>query len=551
MKLSILTPLCLGLLLTWHVRTAAQPQADKPASPLADKNFKLLSERELAARIDALIEARWKEAGIKPAPLTDDATFIRRLYLDLYGKMPRIDEAKDFIQRPEEDKREMYAALLLENERYSNHFATVWRDVLMGNLGNQQQLQFLSQQFEFFYLRDRLKKNLPYDEMVRELVNSAANFNGPGRPVAIPGGAGVQGGQLFYQANEFKMENLAASVSRLFLGVKLECAQCHDHPFARWTRKEFWEFAAFFTDVQPRRPMPGQVNPIVNAANREVKIPGTDKVVKARFLRGDEPTFRPGVAAQTTLAEWLTSEDNQFFARSAVDHLWHYLMGLSLIEPIEEPSDDVPITFPEVLDELAAQFVAHKYDLKYVIRSITATKAYQRASTGVHDTSAREQANVYARMSLRGLSPEQLFECVAEVTQYKDPTPRNQPQFAFNPNIRTPRNEFISKFAGTDKRSETQTSILQALYMMNNKFMVDMLVLDNNETLRHLADAQIPLERKINEIYLIVLTRYPRAEEMTRLKDYVERGGATGDRRQALSDIFWALINSAEFRLNH
>src|SRR5262249_53549512 len=140
--------------------------------------------------------------------------------------------------------------------------------------------------------------------------------------------------QAFYIANENKPENLAGSTSRLFIGVKLECAQCHDHPFARWTRKQFWEYAVFFSDVQPVRRDP-KGKPVAPAANvREIRIPDTDKIVRGRFLNGVDPVWRDGVSGRVILTEWLTSADNPFFARATVDHLWSYFTGLSLMEPI-------------------------------------------------------------------------------------------------------------------------------------------------------------------------------------------------------------------------
>src|SRR5262249_23174247 len=168
----------------------------------------------------------------------------------------------------------------------------------------------------------------------------------------------------FYQANEFKPENLAGSTARLFLGVKLECAQCHDHPFAKWSRDQFWQYAAFFTDVpQPGRP--GQAGRAAPTPRGEIKVAGTDKVAKARFLDGREPTWKDA-GTRPTLVEWMTAADNPFFARAAVNRMWAYFFGVGLDDQTDGPGDENPAHHPELLDELAKEFVAHKYDVKFL-----------------------------------------------------------------------------------------------------------------------------------------------------------------------------------------
>jgi hypothetical protein len=422
----------------------------------------------------------------------------------------------------------------LEKDEYARHFSHVFRALMLPeDQGNFQLLQF-TPQFEN-WLRDHLQKNTPYDKMVRELLtnqpfvnNNTANVN------------------AFYQASEFKPENMAGSTSRIFLGVKLECAQCHDHPFSRWTRKEFWEYAAFFTNMQSPIRRPG-VQPQPNRKQGEIKIPGTDKVVKARFLQGAEPKLEGNVNLRNVLTDWMVKEDNPFFARALVDHLWTYFTGLSLIEPIDEPNDDVLVTHQELLDTLAKQFIAHNYDVRFMIRAITSSQAYQRSSKGNPD--AREDVVHFARMSIRGMSPEQLFDSVAETSEYKESVPQNQ--FQFNPFLNTPRREFLSKFAGQDKRIESTTSILQALFMMNSKFTNDLTSIEKNKTLNTIVEhKESTTAQRIERIYLVVLSRTPRAEELSRLIRYVDSGGPRRDPRLALADVYWALLNSAEFKLN-
>ncbi len=241
----------------------------------------------LAARIDKLVAAAWDKA-VKPAARSDDAEFFRRVHLDLVGRIPSIVEIRDFLDDPRPDKRRLWVERILQGasddpsyrDAYCSHFTNVWRSWLL--TPTNQQASFQQPAFEL-WLRQRLKANVGYDRLVRELLTQE-----PLLPYQR-GGSDDGSASAFFLANDLLPENLAASTSRLFLGVKLECAECHAHPFAKWTREQFWEFAAFFADVpQPNRPnQTGKPDP-----RDGIKIMGTDKVVKARFLDGTGPTGR-------------------------------------------------------------------------------------------------------------------------------------------------------------------------------------------------------------------------------------------------------------------
>jgi hypothetical protein len=334
------------------------------------------------------------------------------------------------------------------------------------------------------------------------------------------------------------------------LGVKLECAQCHDDKSGgSWTRPQFWENAAFFANFAPGRGFQQQLP----AGNGPTKIKYTEKGkdvwVDAKFLDGTAPNWRAGASPQAILAEWMTNADNPYFARAAVNRMWYYFMGTGLTDPVDAMSEENPPSHPELLDELAYQFAAHKFDVKYLIRAITASQAYQLTSVQTHES--QEDPRAFARMAVRGLSPEQLYDSVVLATTCStDNTPVIIGR-GFGGN--NPRGEFIAKFGNNkDKRTETQTSILQALYLMNSKWMADVVERKggNLDTIAN-AGPQVPMARRITELYIVTLSRKPRAEEMDRLMKYVENGGAPGDPKKALSDIFWALLNSAEFILNH
>ncbi len=402
----------LGLAVLAGPLAAAPARTDTPRAETAD----------LAFRIDQLIEAGCKANKVQPAPLADDAEFLRRVYLDLTGRIPPVSEVHRFLKSKDPDKRRVLIDELLAGPNYVNHFATVWRQAIVPPSNNQQQ-QFFASQVEQ-WLRRKLRDDVPYKQWAQELLTAGAPVQVQNPRQLNPLLAAEQQAALIYlQVNEYKPENLAASTSRLFLGVKLECAQCHDHPFARWSRKQFWELAAFFTEVQQnqgRRGAGGQAQPMrgPTPGKREITIPGTDKVVQARFLDGKDPRLAADPSSRRVLADWVTSDANPYFARAVVNRWWAYFFGVGIVDPVDElENDDNPASHPELLDELARAFVQKGYDHKFLIRAITSSKTYQRTS---RSRSAGDDGRTFARMSLRGLSAEQLFDSLCSATGYRD-----------------------------------------------------------------------------------------------------------------------------------
>lgn len=515
------------------------------ATPLAGSS--VLDPQQLAARIDELIAARWAANSVKPAPPADDAEFLRRLYLDLAGRIPRVIEVREFLDDAAPDKRQRAIARLLDDPDYAhlyvNHFTDVWRSLLIAP-SNNQQVQLLLPGFEA-WLRQRVRANTPFDTLVRDLLTAPVNFTArnPG-----PMNQREPSPLAFYQANDLKPENLAASTTRLLLGVKLECAQCHDHPHDHWTRKQFWEYAAFFSGL--RADTTGDFVTAVrdNPESRSLTIPGTERVVGAHFLDGTEPRWEAETRTRAALAAWTTDAGNPYFARATVNRLWAHFFGVGLVDPVDEMGAENPPSHPELLDELARQFVGKHFDIKYLIRAITNSQTYQRSSARTDPS--QDDPRLFARMAVKGLSPEEFFDSLAEATGYWEesrPAPRPDGQ----PNT-TPRAVFLARFASQEKRTEWQTSILQALALMNGKFIDDATSLERSKTLAAVVDAPfLDTAGRIETLYLATLSRKPRAEELERLLKHVAGGGPTGNQKDALADVFWVLLNSGEFMLNH
>lgn len=503
----------------------------------------------LAERIDQAIAAKWAGHGVHPSHAADDAEFLRRVSLDLTGRIPTVAEVREFLEDRSADKRLRVVKQLLESPRYVEHMMTVWRALLVPQ-GSDRESFFFALSIEP-WLRKHFRANTPYDRMVRDLLTADVVARQRRGPLVDPVNPLPFG---FYQANESKPENLAAATSRLFLGVKLECAQCHHHPFAKWKKEQFWQFAAFFSGIRPQDPRFGAGSPILDDPARHViKIAGTETEIEARFLDGKAPTWKPGVRTRTVLADWMTSADNPYFARNAVNRLWAHFFGIGIVEPVDEPSPENPPSHPELLDELTRQFIAHQYDLKFLMRAILASRTYQLSSAATDPT--QNEPRFFARMAIKGMSGEQLYDSLTVATGYQERTTMPQPYY-----VPSARADFLSKFnAASEKRTEHQTSILQALSLMNGKLTSEMIRTaeskDLVQTLTLIAVLDAPFldtpAKKVETLYLATLSRKPRPEESERFVKYVADGGPSKDVKKAYADVFWALLNSSEFVLNH
>ena len=279
----------------------------------------------LAQRIDHHLKTRWEEVGITPAPVVDDATFVRRIYLDLIGRIPTIVEARDFRLNDDSNKRAALVVQLLESPDHYRHIAVYWRRAWIPQLDTKQ-FAGIADGFEK-WLTAELKEGVTYDQIAHQLITATSDGGAAAGPSI--------GAKAFIRASEAEPANLAANTSRAFLGLNLDCAQCHDHPFARWTRDQFWQTAAFFVESTPNRN--------VASGRLELVIPDTEEVVAAQLLPADTP-FRSDdtVRGSMALADWVTSAENPYFARNAVNLLWANFFGTGLVEPLDDLSEVSP-----------------------------------------------------------------------------------------------------------------------------------------------------------------------------------------------------------------
>ncbi len=499
--------------------------------------------QRLSALIDRHIAKTWVDEGATPAGPASDAEFMRRVYLDVSGRIPPVSELRQFLDSDDPHKRSKFVDRLLHGPAHTVHFTSVLSAIMMPEAESDLQARFLAQGFNA-WLREKLAADTPYDELVHDLLST---------PVASSTAFNPYQGQLspagFYRAKQLKPEELAAGVARTFLGVRIECAQCHDHPFDSWKREDFWSFASFFAGFEKTgNPQLGPFGPVLEIQDRrEMAIPESDVFVQAAYLDRTEPKWQPHVGPRSTLADWVTSRDNPWFARATVNRMWAQFFGTGIVDPVDDFGPANAASHPGLLNQLAAEFAKGGFDLKMLIRAITASRAYGLSSDRTHPS--QDNARLFARAALRGLTSEQLFGSLQQAVGVYEPfSPRNQLDFT----NRSQRSQFDEVFSDSTSKAGAQLSVLQALAMMNGSLTADATNIEKSRTLAAIAEfPHATTPERIEALFLAALSRRPRTNELKRLVAYVDSGGPHDKTARALADVFWALLNSSEFIFNH
>jgi len=525
------------LLAAASLALAAGARADEVASSAED------DLRRIVAIIDGHLESQWRVDSITPTVPADDAEFLRRATLDINGWIPTVMEAREFLSDESPLKRRQLIDRLLDDPRYAVHFTNYWRKVLIPEADSDQMARYQLPMFEA-WLRTRLLDNRSYRDIVREILEVDVNSNSMYQyndvsPVA------------FYATKEIKPENLAAATSRMFLGVRLECAQCHDHPFDHWTRRDFWGYSAFFAGLQRSTPGPqgflSQLRELLG--QRNVQIPDTSEYVEPTYL-GGKPLGRETILPpRQALANWIIADDNPYFARMAVNRMWGHFFGIGFVDPIDDFNDQHPPSHPELLDALAGELIAQKYDLKFLIRAITLSRAYELSSAQTDPT--QDDPRQFARMNVKGLSSPQVYDSFVRATGRFEAFALMNPYIFGGQDSSRLRIGDVFADQGTTPL-EKPTTILQSLAVMNGEFISQETSLENSRLLRSVTEFPgFATPDRVDAIFMAALTRPPTTDERDKFVAYVEAGGQSGDSNQALADVFWVLLNNSEFLYNH
>lgn len=500
-----------------------------------------LTTRELAQWLDERFGRTWQERKVQPAPAVDDATFLRRVYLDLQGTIPSVAQTRDFLANEAAYKREDLVERLLKEsaglraaDRSAEHLARVWRRVLVPGNGPGAGMAIQMDP----WLKSQFSDNVHYDEFARKLLtakpDALANQTTPG-PFTPPSGP-----LAFYQAVGGTPESLANAFTRVFLGVRIGCAQCHNHPFADWKQEDFWGVAAFFAGA---RSGPGMSLQEVKLT--KIKPENGSKEYDARFLWGDEPKFPDDKTPREVLAEWMVSPQNPNFASTAVNRVWQYLCGRGMTVSVDD-LDQANAEERRILDDLAKLFVAADHDIRWLITGVCQSQVYQRASVAP-GKEKETTATAPGTRPLKTLLPEQVFDSLEQALALPVSRADNGPRHNGQMNQLLTR---LNESLGTTPE-EFRGGIPQTLLLMNGQLTAKATDLNESRTLRAVVDAPfLKTEQKLDTLYLAAFTRLPSDEERQFLLDHVRQYNDKQKQKEAFAEIFWSLLNSPEFVLS-
>ncbi len=514
----------------------------------------------MTSRVDQLVDALWLEKEVMPVgPATDEA-FLRRVYLDVIGRVPTIGEYDQFFELDPETRRSKLIDELLDSREHALHMGGIWKRVLVpddetaiSRLGGSGKLEQ--------WLSDAFADNVPYDELVRQLL-------------LAEGRVSESGPLLFYAAAKMNAEELAARTSRTFLGMRMECAECHDHPFDHWSQKDFWGLAAYFAQISRPQGKIEMVSPVLRVRDADfgsVKLPETDIVVEPKLpvslheghgmTQGDIVALKNAEVTDGSrrgqLAAWITHPKNSHFAQATVNRIWGHLFGQGLVDPVDDMGGHNLPASPQLLNQLGRYFVQSGFDVREVMRVLLNSRAYQLSSENQQETSSRD-VQYFARIPLKPLTAEQLYDCLATATGRTDlGSQMNAPAaglIASNVNrFSDPgRAAFLAQFrTSIDQRTDYQAGIPQALTLMNGPMIASATADAPKGILRSLSAPFFDDESRIEKLFVATLSRKPTAEEQNRYADFLRHQPTDSEKSDALGDVLWVLLNSAEFTMNH
>lgn len=506
----------------------------------AEKNF-----------IDTLVFSNLKQVGVPPSPVCDDATFLRRVSLDVAGRLPTVEEAREFLSSKEPDKRGRLIESLLSSPDYADYFANKWTSILRNRRDDTSDI---TANFAFHsWVRDGLLANKPYDQMVRELLAAT------GRIADNPAVA--------WYKRVLEPQQQLEDVAQLFLGVRMQCAQCHHHPFERWSQDDYYGFGAFFSRVG-RKPTATRGEDVIfhkrgmaELENKKTKVP-----VKPAVLGGSTLAIPPDEDPRLKLADWMSDKSNPFFAKSLVNRYWKHFFKRGLVEPEDDIRETNPATNPELLEALANHFIANGYDLKAVVRVITQSHTYQlSAIPNAHNGVDRQNFSHYYPKRLQA---EVLLDAIDQLTGAKTDfagLPPGTRAVSLPDNSYNRSSPFLKVFGRPEGASvcecerEQSPSLAQSLHLMNASDVKSKLSAPGGRA-DLWSKSDRPESEKVRELYLAAYSREPSAEELKVAESYLAspRAGSQGkppDRaragREAYEDLLWAIINTKEYLYNH
>jgi len=491
--------------------------------------------------IDKHVHEKLHKLRILPAPLCDDETFIRRVFIDVVGKLPEPAEREKFLADPNPKKREALVDELIARKEFSEMWVMKWAELLQIRTFNNgpQQVSYKAALGYYNWLRDRIAGNVPFNQLVRELL-------------ASEGGTFSSPPTNFFQIEQDVLK-LTENVAQVFMGTRIQCAQCHNHPFDRWTMDDYYGFASFFAQVK-RKPAEDPRERIVFDGGGEVPHLVTKQPVKPRFLGTATPDDFGKKSRREAMADWLTSTDNPWFPRNVSNIMWSHFFGVGITDPVDDVRISNPPANPELLAALSNKFVEYNYDMRKLVRDICTSRTYQ-LSSATNETNATDTRN-FSRSMVRRIRAEVLLDCISQVTatpnKFKGlPLGSRAVQIADG----NTSNYFLTTFGRATRATvcscevKMEPNLSQALHLLNGDATHNRIL--QGKLVPTMWEQKKSPEEIIRHLYLRTVNREPVADERTKLLAAVEEGKDATQKQQILNDIFWALLNSKEFIFNH
>ncbi len=494
--------------------------------------------------VDTLTFAKLKQMSIAPSDVCTDFEFVRRAYLDCIGRMPSIEEAKAFLTDKDAKKRDKLIDALVEMPEFADFWALKWADVLRSS---RKTIQTKGSYGFQAWLRGHFQKNTPWDQVVQELITANGNtFSNP-------------------PANYYRIAkdptSLAETTAQLFLGVRMQCAKCHNHPFERWSQDDYYGMAAWFARVKTKpepsigtkpqgQPVAAEV--VYAAREGEVQQPRSGKTMKPRYIGTGDADVKPGEDRRGVLAVWLTSPENTFFSKSVANRVWFHLMGKGIVDPVDDFRDSNPSCNDELLNALAKDFAKNKFDMKQLVRTIMKSRTYQLSAQP--NDSNKDDNKYFSHAVTKLLTAEQLLDAICDFTAMPE-------KFAGLPMgtraIQLPDGEVNHPFLKTfgqparelacECERESDGNLAQALQLINGP-TVNEKVRNAGNRLGKMLTAKTSDDEMLNELFYAALARAPFEDEKKIALGHVAKGS---DKRKAWEDVVWALINTREFLFRH
>ena len=484
--------------------------------------------------IDKLVNAKLQKLRITPSGTCTDEAFLRRVFLDVVGTMPTVEDYQKFMANPSPKKREELVDELLTRKEFVELWVLKWAELLQIRSSNQ--MSYKATLLYYNWLQDRIARNVPVNEWVIELLGaSGGTFKNP---------------PTNYYQNETDILKVTENVAQVFMGMRIQCAQCHNHPFDRWTMDDYYGFAAFFSQIGRKAADDPREVVVFNSGGGDVRHPVGGRVMAPKFLGGAAPDLT-GKDRRQAMSQWLASAENPYFATNLANMVWAHFLGKGIVDEVDDVRVSNPASNQELLDELGRKFTEYKYDFKKMVRDICNSRAYQRATT-TNPSNELDSRN-FSHAAIRRIKAETFLDCITQVTTTQNkfpglPTGARAVQIADG----TVSNYFLTTFGRATRETvcacevRLEPTLSQSLHLLNGETTGNRI--KQGDLVGKMLAAKKSPEQILEEVYIRCMARKPTPEETTRIMVLVN---AETDKKKALEDAFWAVLNSREFMFNH